>query len=64
MVADSVQFIGPRESGSGGGGGYGQKQGGYQQPGGQRQGPEFNKQDQDGPPAGDFAEAGDDDIPF
>ena len=60
IAADRVQFIGPREGGSGGG----QQQGGYQQPAGQRQGPKFNEQDLDGPPAGDFAEAGDDDIPF
>jgi single-strand DNA-binding protein len=69
IVADNVQFIGPRE---GGGGGYGQQQGGYQQPAGQRQaqgqGSEFT-----GPAVApahtDFGEPGDpggpdDDIPF
>jgi len=65
IAADRVQFIGPREGGSGGGGGASQQGGGYQQqPAAQRQGPKFNEQDLDGPPAGDFAEAGDDDIPF
>jgi single-strand DNA-binding protein len=67
IVADNVQFIGPREGGGGGGGGYGQQAGGYQQPAAQRQapGPKFNEPDLDGPPAGDFAEPGaDDDIPF
>jgi single-strand DNA-binding protein len=64
IAADRVQFIGPREGGSGGGGAS-QQGGGYQQqPAAQRQGPKFNEQDLDGPPAGDFAEAGDDDIPF
>jgi single-strand DNA-binding protein len=59
IAADRVQFIGPREGGSGGGGGS------YQQPAAaQRPGPKFNDQDLDGPPAGDFVEAGDDDIPF
>ena len=43
---------------------YQQGGGHQQQPAGQRQGPKFNEQDLDGPPAGDFAEAGDDDIPF
>ena len=61
IAADRVQFIGPRDGGSGGGA---YQQGGSQQPAGQRQGPKFNDQDLDGPPAGDFAEAGDDDIPF
>jgi single-strand DNA-binding protein len=64
IAADRVQFIGPREGGSGGGGAYQQGGGHQQQPAGQRQGPKFNEQDLDGPPAGDFAEAGDDDIPF
>ncbi len=55
IVADNVQFIGPREGGGGG----------YQQPAAQRQntGPAFNNEGLDGPPAGDFTEA-DDDIPF
>jgi single-strand DNA-binding protein len=62
IVADNVQFIGPRD-GSGSGGG---DQGGHRpayQAGGQRQGggPQFNDADLT-PPAGDFGE--DDDIPF
>jgi len=65
IAADRVQFIGPREGGSGGGGGGSYQQGGYQQPAAaQRPAPKFNDQDPDAPPAGDFVEAGDDDIPF
>jgi single-strand DNA-binding protein len=58
IAADRVQFIGPREGGGGGGGGY-------QQPAAQRQtgGPAFNEEGLT-PPAGDFGESGDDDIPF
>jgi single-strand DNA-binding protein len=58
VVANSVQFIGPRDGGGGAGGGY-------PQGGGQRQNaaPVFNNEGLDAPPAGDFAE-GDDDIPF
>jgi single-strand DNA-binding protein len=60
IVADNVQFIGPREGG-------GQQQGGYQPSAGQRQsqGPEFNKAGL-GPSDSDFGEPGgsDDDIPF
>ncbi len=58
IMADTVQFIGPREVGATGGGGY-------QQPAGQRQNaaPVFNNEGQDAPPPGDFTE-GDDDIPF
>jgi single-strand DNA-binding protein len=56
IAADRVQFIGPREGGGAGG---------YQQPTAQRQtgGPGFNDDDLT-PPAGDFGESGDDDIPF
>ena len=65
IAADRVQFIGPREGGSGGGSGSYQQGGNQQQPAAaQRPGPKFNDQDLDGPPAGDFVEAGDDDIPF
>jgi len=63
IVADNVQFIGPREGGGGGGGGsYGQQQGGSQQPAGQRQGgvPAPGPVD---PWPGDTAEP-EDDIPF
>lgn len=56
IVADNVQFIGPRDGGDAG------QRGGYQQPAGQRQGPGFNDTGLT-PPAGDFGEA-DDDIPF
>lgn len=61
IVADTVQFIGPRDGGGAGGGDYGQR-GGNQQPTGQRQSPDFNKEGLQ-PPKGDFDEA-DDDIPF
>ena len=62
VVANSVQFIGPREGG--GAGSHGQQQGGSQQPAGQRQGPEFKAGL--GPSDTDFGESGgpDDDIPF
>ena len=60
IVADTVQFIGPRE---GGGGGDFQR-GGHQQPASQRQGSGggFNNDSDLTPPAKDFE--GDDDIPF
>ena len=59
IMADNVQFIGPRESG-GQGGAWG---GGGQTGGGQGGGPSFTKPGPD-PATGDFAESGDDDIPF
>jgi len=59
VVANSVQFIGPRESGSQGGGWSGGGQAGS----GQGSGPGFNNAGLD-PAKGDFAESGDDDIPF
>ena len=59
VVANSVQFIGPRESGGQGGG----WSGGGQPAGGQSSGPAFNKGGLD-PAKDDFAESGDDDIPF
>jgi single-strand DNA-binding protein len=49
IMADNVQFIGPRESGGG------------QQA--RQESPAFNKAGLE-PPKGDYAEAGDDDIPF
>ena len=58
IMADNVQFIGPRE----GGGQSGGRSGG-QTTGGQGSGPGFNKAGLD-PADGDFAESGDDDIPF
>ena len=63
VVANSVQFIGPRESGGQGGvwSGSGQTAGG--QGSGQGSGPGFNTAGLD-PAKGDFAESGDDDIPF
>ena len=64
IVADNVQFIGPRESGGGGGGGsYGQQQGGYQQPAGQRQGGATPEPAAVEPWPADTTEP-DDDIPF
>jgi len=57
ILADNVQFIGPRD----GGGDFAQR-GAQQQPAGQRQGTDFNDSGLT-PPAGDFGEA-DDDIPF
>ncbi|MEI6448335.1 MAG: single-stranded DNA-binding protein [Actinomycetes bacterium] len=60
VVANTVQFIGPRDSGGQGGGGSwsagGQSAGG---PGG----PGFSKPGPD-PAKDDFVESGDDDIPF
>jgi single-strand DNA-binding protein len=53
VVANTVQFIGPRESGGGSFGGQQARQ----------EGPAFNKTGLE-PPAGDFNESGDDDIPF
>ena len=60
VVANTVQFIGPREGGGGQGGGW---SGGGQAAGGQGSGAGFNKAGLD-PAKGDFAESGDDDIPF
>ena len=59
IVANSVQFIGPRDSGGQGGA----WSGGGQTAGGQGSGPAFNKGGLD-PATDDFAESGDDDIPF
>jgi len=59
IMADNVQFIGPRESGGQGGG----WSGGGQAAGGQSGGAGFNSAGLD-PAKGDFAESGDDDIPF
>jgi single-strand DNA-binding protein len=59
IMADNVQFIGPRDSGGQGGG----WSGGGQTPTGQGGGPGFNKAGLD-PAKDDFAESGDDDIPF
>lgn len=56
VVANTVQFIGPREGG-------GSWSGGGQAAGGQGSGAGFNKAGLD-PAKGDFAESGDDDIPF
>jgi single-strand DNA-binding protein len=58
IMADNVQFIGPRDSGQGGG-----WSGGGQAPAAQGSGPGFNKAGLD-PAKDDFAESGDDDIPF
>ena len=60
IVADNVQFIGPREGGGQGGG-----QGGDWSQGGAARGAgaAFNSAGLDAPPPGDFAEQ-DDDIPF
>ena len=58
VVANTVQFIGPRDSGGQGGGWSG-----GQAPAGQGSGPGFNKAGLD-PAKDDFAESGDDDIPF
>jgi len=54
VVANNVQFIGPREAGGGFGGQSASAQGG----------PTFNSAGPGTPPGGDFAESGDDDIPF
>jgi single-strand DNA-binding protein len=59
VVANNVQFIGPRDSGGQGGA----WSGGGQTAGGQGSGPGFNNAGLD-PAKGDFAESGDDDIPF
>jgi single-strand DNA-binding protein len=58
IVADNVQFIGPREGGGQGGGGWDNA------PRQQRQGAgaPYNEAGLGGPPASDFAD--DDDIPF
>ena len=58
VVANTVQFIGPRESGGQSGGWSGGQSGGAQ-----AGGPGFNNAGLD-PAKGDFAESGDDDIPF
>ena len=58
IVADNVQFIGPRD----GGGGF-QQSGTYQQSGQRQGGTPFNGGDLT-PPGGDFGEGADDDIPF
>ena len=58
VVANTVQFIGPRDT-SGGQGGYAAPQAGAARGAGTT----FNKAGLDGPPPGDFSEA-DDDIPF
>jgi len=60
VVANTVQLIGPRESGGGQGGGW---SGGGQTAGGQSSGPGFNSAGLD-PAKGYFAESGDDYIPF
>jgi single-strand DNA-binding protein len=57
IVADNVQFIGPREGGGQGGSGFG---GG--QPARQAGGAPFNDAGLGGPPPSDFAD--EDDIPF
>jgi len=59
IMADNVQFIGPRES-AGQGGAW---SGGGQTTGGQGGGPSFTKPGPD-PAKDDFNESGDDDIPF
>jgi len=59
IMADNVQFIGPRESGGQSGG----WSGGGQAAGGQSGGAGFDNAGLD-PAKGDFAESGDDDIPF
>ena len=58
IMADNVQFIGPRDAGAGGGGFGGQ------QPARTQGGAAFNNEGPSAPPKGDFAETGDDDIPF
>jgi single-strand DNA-binding protein len=54
VVANNVQFIGPREGGGGYSGQSAPSQGGTT----------FNNPSPSTPSGGDFAEAGDDDIPF
>jgi len=57
VVANNVQFIGPRESGGQGGGGHGAQS--------TRTGGDAGFDKSGTPPAGgDFVESGDDDIPF
>jgi len=56
IVADNVQFIGPRDAGAGGG--YGG------QPARTQAGPAFGESAPATPPGDDFNETGDDDIPF
>jgi len=60
VVANTVQFIGPREGGGQGGG----RSGGGQSAGGQSSGPDFKKTGSGTPPDNDFDESGDEDIPF
>ena len=55
VVANNVQFIGPRESGGGGLSG---------QPARPQAGPALDGPGPTMPPAGDFSESSDDDIPF
>ena len=56
ILADNVQFIGPREGGGAGGGNVGGQKA-------RQDGPAFNESGLE-PPKGDFSESGDDDIPF
>jgi single-strand DNA-binding protein len=56
VVANNVQFIGPRDAGAAGG--YGG------QPARTQAAPAFGESAPTTPPAGDFDETGDDDIPF
>jgi len=63
VVANTVQFIGPRDVGGQSGGQGGAWSSGGQTAGGQGGGPAFDKGGLD-PAKGDFAESGDDDIPF
>lgn len=60
IVADNVQFIGPRDGGGGGQGGGAWNN--AQQPARQGGGAPFNDAGLSGPPPSDFAD--DDDIPF
>ena len=59
VVANNVQFIGPREGG-GGVGGYGSQQ----QPSRAQSGTPFGDEGPRQPPESDTAEVGDEDIPF
>jgi single-strand DNA-binding protein len=63
IMADNVQFIGPRDVGGQSGGQGGAWSSGGQTAGGQGSAPGFNNAGLD-PAKGDFAESGDDDIPF
>jgi len=56
IMADNVQFIGPREGGGAGGGSVGGQKA-------RQDGPAFPDPGLE-PPKGDFNESGDDDIPF